>query len=150
MDYNHIWLNLLPKVDRPFFYIFLWMIATFGYKQKNPEKKTLYCIALGTVGLSKKARGSSRRRRRGWRWGRWGPGGRTVTQEADGSAGAHSGGREAMLTKLHTQSSFPFPCKLFPSVEKRQSRQQARTGMSSWTERFCFFYGRSCRAIFKV
>jgi hypothetical protein len=53
-----------------------------------------------------------------------GPDGRMVTQEADGSAGVHSGGREAMLTKLHTQNSFPFRCKLFSSVEKRQSLQQ--------------------------
>jgi hypothetical protein len=106
------------------------MIATLA-TNKNPwKKKTLQSIALGTVGLSKKARGSRRRRRRGWR-----SGGRTVTQEADGSAGVHSGGREDMLTKLHTQSSFPFPCKLFSSVEKRQSPQQPRTGMSSWTER---------------
>jgi hypothetical protein len=33
-----IWRNL-PGDDRHFFYIFAWMIATFGYKQKFLKKK---------------------------------------------------------------------------------------------------------------
>jgi hypothetical protein len=97
----------------------------FGYKQKSLKKNTLHCIALhwGPLGFQRHRAAVGEGGGEGGDRGGGGPGGRTVTQEADGSAGEHSGGREAMLTKLHTQSSFPFPCKLFSSVEKRQSRQ---------------------------
>ncbi len=37
--YSQIWLNL-PWDDRHFFYIFLWMIITPGYKQKFLKKNT--------------------------------------------------------------------------------------------------------------
>jgi hypothetical protein len=36
---SHIWLNIL-KVDRHLFYFLLWMVATFGYKQKFPQKNS--------------------------------------------------------------------------------------------------------------
>jgi hypothetical protein len=123
----------------------------FGYKQKSLGQNTaLHCIALGTVGLSENARGSRRRRRREWRSGRWGPGGRTVTQEADGSAGVDSGGREAMLTKLHTQSGFPFP---FVSDFRQWRNDKAPDSHALEClpgPSVLLLYGRSCRAIFKV
>jgi hypothetical protein len=37
MVYSQIWLNL-PKEERHFFCIFLWMIATLAKKQKIPKK----------------------------------------------------------------------------------------------------------------
>ncbi len=148
--YNHIiWLNL-PKVDRPFFCIFPIDDRRFGYKQKSLEKKHCSPLHWGPLGFQRKQRAAvGEGGGEGGDRGGGDPRGRTVTQEADGSAGVHCGGREDMLTKLHTQSSFPFPCKLVSSVEKRQSPQQPRTGMSSWTERL-LLYGRSCRAIVKV